>query len=187
MGECLGIVNNYSLYLHAQSCLMLCDPKVCSPPVWKFSGKNIEGGCHFLLQGIFLTQGSKPRLLCLLHWQGDFFTTEPPGKLIVTVFKHYSQSFLWMNVLNPYKRGYCYSHVKNEETDTESMMLSFLSNFINLVAPGLSCGMWDLGPWSGTESLPPVLEAWSLSPRLRGKFWAWAVYSRPYSKRLNWD
>ena len=26
-------------------------------------------GCHVLLQGIFLTQGSNPRLLCLLHWQ----------------------------------------------------------------------------------------------------------------------
>ena len=26
-------------------------------------------GCHFLLQGIFLTQGSNPRLLRLLHWQ----------------------------------------------------------------------------------------------------------------------
>ena len=28
-------------------------------------------GCHFLLQGIFLTQGSNPHLLCLLYWQAD--------------------------------------------------------------------------------------------------------------------
>ena len=28
-------------------------------------------GCHFLLQGIFLTQGSNLHLLCLLHWQAD--------------------------------------------------------------------------------------------------------------------
>ena len=34
-------------------------------------GKNIEVGCHFLIQGIFLTQGSNPYLLCLLHWQVD--------------------------------------------------------------------------------------------------------------------
>ena len=27
--------------------------------------------CHFLLQGIFPTQGSKPGLLHLLHWQAD--------------------------------------------------------------------------------------------------------------------
>ena len=38
MGECLGIVNNYSLYLHAQSCLMVCDPKACSPPVCSVHG-----------------------------------------------------------------------------------------------------------------------------------------------------
>ena len=29
-------------------------------------------GCHFLLQGIFLAQGSNPCLLCLLHWQVDW-------------------------------------------------------------------------------------------------------------------
>ena len=28
-------------------------------------------GCHFLLQGIFLTQGSNLHLLRLLHWQVD--------------------------------------------------------------------------------------------------------------------
>ena len=38
-----------------------------------FPSKNIEVGCHFLLQGIFPTQRSNPRLLCLLHWQADFF------------------------------------------------------------------------------------------------------------------
>ena len=37
-------------------------------------------GCHFLLQGIFLTQASNPHLLHLLHWQANFFTTVPPGK-----------------------------------------------------------------------------------------------------------
>ena len=28
-------------------------------------------GCHFLLHEVFPTQGSNPRLLCLLHWQAD--------------------------------------------------------------------------------------------------------------------
>ena len=36
-------------------------------------------GCHFLLQGIFLTQGSNPRLLCLLHWQVDDLPLSPLG------------------------------------------------------------------------------------------------------------
>ena len=30
-------------------------------------------GCHFLLQGIFLTLGLNLHLLCLLHWQGVLY------------------------------------------------------------------------------------------------------------------
>ena len=33
---------------------------------WGFLSKNTDLGCHFLLQEIFLMQGSKPYLL---HWQ----------------------------------------------------------------------------------------------------------------------
>ena len=36
-----------------------------------FFKQNTRVGCHFLLQGIFLTQGSNPHLLGLLHWQVD--------------------------------------------------------------------------------------------------------------------
>ena len=43
---------------------------------WDFPGKNMGVGCHFLLQGIFPTQGANPCLLLA----GGFFTTEPPGK-----------------------------------------------------------------------------------------------------------
>ena len=43
---------------------------------WDFPGKNTEVGCHFLLQGIFLTQGLNPHPL---HWQ-MVFSTEPSGK-----------------------------------------------------------------------------------------------------------
>ena len=38
---------------------------------WNFPGKNTEVGCHFLLQGIFLTQGLIPCVLHLLRWQED--------------------------------------------------------------------------------------------------------------------
>ena len=34
---------------------------------WDFPGKNTGLGCHFLLQGILLTQGSNTGLLWLLH------------------------------------------------------------------------------------------------------------------------
>ena len=64
----------------AQSCPTLCDPMDCSP-----SGSSVHGdspgknrvGCHFLLQGIFPTQGSNPglphcrRILYRLSHQGS--------------------------------------------------------------------------------------------------------------------
>ena len=50
------------------------------PHPWDSPGKNTGVGCHFLLQGIFLTQGSNPRLLCLLHWQMGSLPLVPPGK-----------------------------------------------------------------------------------------------------------
>ena len=45
--------------------------RVLSP--WDSPGKNTGVGYHFLLQGIFLTQGLNPSLLYLLHWQVDSF------------------------------------------------------------------------------------------------------------------
>ena len=58
--------------LVTQLCPTLCDPMDCMQPTrflrpWGFPGKNTGVGCHFLLQGIFLTQGSNQHLLCLLY------------------------------------------------------------------------------------------------------------------------
>ena len=47
---------------------------------WDFPGKDTGMGCHFLLQGIFLTQGSNPCLFHLLHWQVDSLPPVPPKK-----------------------------------------------------------------------------------------------------------
>ena len=44
------------------ACWVLCP--------WDFPGENTGVGCHFLLQGIFLTQGLN---LGLLHWQGILY------------------------------------------------------------------------------------------------------------------
>ena len=43
-------------------------------------GKNIGVGCHFLLQGIFPTQGLNLRFLGLLQRQADSLPLVPPGK-----------------------------------------------------------------------------------------------------------
>ena len=64
VGTILNIVNITVLYLVAELCLSLCNPTDHSLPgssVYGDSpGKNIGMGCHFLLQGIFPTQGSNP-------------------------------------------------------------------------------------------------------------------------------
>ena len=48
---------------------------------WDFPGRNTGGGCHFLLPGIFLTQGQNPHLL---HWQVDFFPPSHQGSPYIT-------------------------------------------------------------------------------------------------------
>ena len=73
----------YALYTCsvAQLCPALCNPMDCTLPEllcpWSFPGKNTGVGCHLLLQGIFLTQGSNSHPL---RWQADFYhraTCEP--------------------------------------------------------------------------------------------------------------
>ena len=77
-----------------QSCSTLCDSVDCS--LLGFSvhgdspGKNTGVDCHDFLQGIFLTQGSNPCLLCLLHWQVGALPLVPPEKpsrcIVIPVF-----------------------------------------------------------------------------------------------------
>ena len=73
---------------HAQSCLILHDPMDCSPPGSSvhgvFQARNTEVGSHFLLQGIFLTQGLNPCLLRLLHWQ-TLYNTGPLSAVFIMV------------------------------------------------------------------------------------------------------
>ena len=49
---------------------------------WKFPGKNIALGCHFLLQGNLPDLEIKPTSLLSTALAGRLFTTEPPGKPI---------------------------------------------------------------------------------------------------------
>ena len=44
---------------------------------WDSPGKDTGVGCHFLLQGIFLTQGAN---LSLLHWQADSLPLSQQGR-----------------------------------------------------------------------------------------------------------
>ena len=64
---CIGRWSLRECVLDSQLFLTLCDPVDCSPPSSSVHGilhnKNTGVGCHFLLQGIFPTQGLNPGLL----------------------------------------------------------------------------------------------------------------------------
>ena len=67
--------NSVCVCMHVHLCPTLCNPPGLQPTrllcPWDSPGKNTGVGCHSLLQGVFLTQGSNPHLLPLLHWQAD--------------------------------------------------------------------------------------------------------------------
>ena len=62
--------------------------------------QNTEVGCHFLFQGIFLTQGLNP---CLFHWQADSLplshVRSPILKYVTCKFKCQTWEFLWVQKL----------------------------------------------------------------------------------------
>ena len=90
--------------LVARSCLTPGNPMQPSRLLcpWDSPGKNTEVGCHFLLQEIFLTQGSNPGSPAL---QADSSLSEPPVKQLGII--HFFQScHFWI-----YKTGYIFGDV----------------------------------------------------------------------------
>ena len=74
--ELLNVLHNLKCAVHACSVVSdsfwpygLYSARLLCP--WNFPSKNTGMGCHFLLQGIFPTQGSNLCLLYLLHWPKD--------------------------------------------------------------------------------------------------------------------
>ena len=54
-----------------------------APRLWNYPGVITGVGCHFLLQGIFLTQGSNPGLLL---WQAASLPLTPPSTVHMKSF-----------------------------------------------------------------------------------------------------
>ena len=78
-----------------QSCLTFVTPWATARSLlclWNSPGCHTGVGCHALLQGIFPTQGSNPRLLRLLRWQVDSLALVPPGKPLLC---HDFDRYLW--------------------------------------------------------------------------------------------
>ena len=75
-------------------CPTLCNPVDSSLPgfsvheilhPWDSPDKNTGEACHAFLQGIFLTQGWNPHLLCLLHCRQILYPLSHLGSPLYTV------------------------------------------------------------------------------------------------------
>ena len=70
-------------------------------------GENTGVGCCALLRALFLTQGSNPCLLHLVHWQRSSLPLGPPGKPNVCyhLFKfNTSENYkIWLKIFSSYK------------------------------------------------------------------------------------
>ena len=76
LGLCQGRGSTWPQFarLCAQLCLIFCDPTDCSPP------GSTGVGCHFPPRGSSPTRDRT----CISCLADGFFTTEPPGKIVVT-------------------------------------------------------------------------------------------------------
>ena len=97
-----------------------------------FPGKNTGVGCHFLLQGVFLTQELNPSLL---HWQVDSLPLTSPGSPLPYFYhvKYYSLCkllSLYLKILDVclkiFKEIFCFSKVL---ADIQAK-INFLKGFV---------------------------------------------------------
>ena len=119
-----------------------------------------SGFCHFLLQGIFPTQGLNSRLV---HWQADSFSLSQLGSPQRTLAPRKQPPCQWpflksappkplyesKDVILSYFRVFSFlSHTLPSLFMSSPLHHSsfFKYLFIYLVVPGLNCGTWDL--WS---------------------------------------
>ena len=88
LGCCRDALPWYNLRVLALTCVRLfATPCTVAPRLlcpWDFPVKNTGVGCHFLLKGIFPTQGSNPHLLHLLHCQAESLALVSPGSPVNT-------------------------------------------------------------------------------------------------------
>ena len=75
---------NVKLLSHVWLCVAPWTVACQVPLSMGFPGKNTGVGCHFLLQEIFLIQGSNPGLL---HYRLDFLLSEPPEWALDLIWK----------------------------------------------------------------------------------------------------
>ena len=112
----------------------LCDPRdtmLLHP--WDFLGKSTGVGCHFLLQEIFLTQGSNPGLL---HCRQMLYRLSHQGS--------WQQSLLWFQQSGVKARPH---HLRRRCHHYQSVT----SNTTNLACPVFLLGSYPTFPWLQLE------------------------------------
>ena len=82
LNQSMCCVFNYSVISNSLQPCGLQPTRFLCP--WDFPGRNTTVGYHFLLQGIFPTQGSS--LLHLLHWQGESLPLHNSRHLLSTCY-----------------------------------------------------------------------------------------------------
>ena len=90
-----GLTKTGRLLMFLLSSVCVCSVMFNSLRPHEFPDKNIRVGCYFLLQGIFLTQGSN---LHLLHWQADSLPLCHLGRLLLSYDEKLIENWRWINV-----------------------------------------------------------------------------------------
>ena len=117
----LGFYKSLYKTLHFQ---LFCDPMDCSLVrvlcSWDFPGKNTAVGCHFLLKGIFPTQGSNSRLLLcrqILYHLSHFRSST----LLLLLLKHTQKATVsWLKMLSQCSLHYQRKKMLKQEACTKN-------------------------------------------------------------------
>ena len=119
-----GDLERHSLFccLVCQSFLTLCNPRTVAyqvPLSMGFPRQQYWSGLTFPSPGIFLTQGSNPHLLCLLHYRWILYLLNHWGS------PKYSDYFLWIKSL---WEAECFLINNNKEIESQKLSSYIIGN-----------------------------------------------------------
>ena len=167
--------------------LQLCPTLVTSGTValqascpWNSPDKNTGVGCHALLQGLFLTQGSHLHPLCLTALAGGFVTTCATWQVLL-IYKYI------LNTRDVHTES-DNEHILNQHTDAYLIPCTFiyyntLSHILSHFDLTLETSLW--GNWQIQKGARQVVRVTSgdkqnQSPTLA--FWLWSLGPFPWSQ-----
>jgi len=93
-----------------------------APWLWNSPGKITGVSCYVLLQEILPTQGSNPRLLHLLHWQGGSLAPSGKPKSQASLSVEFSRQEYW---------SFSFSIIPSKEIPG---LISFRTDWLDLLA-----------------------------------------------------